>query len=312
MQVNVRFNTDDNIERINEKNFPLGTNFINFLSLNIENILNDNIISNLSKNNYKEIISKINKATNDVIIPEIIDINVLTATANTTVNMKQIKNDLTQILDTYTKFKELTEFCYFNNNLKNITRLQSYIYYLHISKIEEVILPKQTISSFGLNSKKKYSNENILVMLQEKSPYLYYNYQCSNINDYCTASFLQLIENNYLILKCKNCNKYFIPYKRTDTYYCDRQAPQDNTKTCKKYAIELAWNEKIKDENDWHCLYRRVYQSLQLKAKRNLNNLQLQQNFDNFKTNSKEWKKAIKEGKKTDEEFLQWLQEFRK
>ncbi len=105
MQVNVRFNTNDDIEIINEKNFPLGTNFINFLSLDIENILNDNIISNLSKNNYKEIISKINKATNDVIIPEIIDINVLTATANTTVNIKQIKNDLTQILNTYTIFK---------------------------------------------------------------------------------------------------------------------------------------------------------------------------------------------------------------
>lgn len=316
MQVNVRFNTDDNIERINEKNFPLGTNFINFLSLDIGNILNDNIISNLSKNNYKEIISKINKATNDVIIPEMIDINVLTATANTTVNIKQIKNDLTQILDAYTKFKEIIEFCYFNDIFKTMNPLQKYIYYLYTSKTKEVILPRQIISSYGLKNNKQYSkhlkNDDILVTLKENSPYLYFNYQCSNINDYMITTFLQLIENNYLILKCKNCGKYFIPYKRTDTYYCDRISPQDTTKTCKKYAIGLAWNEKIKDENDWHCLYRRVYQSLQLKAKRNLNNIQLQQNFDNFKTNSKEWKKAIKEGIKTEEEFMKWLQDFRK
>ena len=33
--------------------------------------------------------------------------------------------------------------------------------------------------------------------------------------------------------------------------------------------------------------------------------------FEDFKIDAKEWKKAIKEGKKTDEEFLYWLQEFR-
>lgn len=311
MQINVRFDTNDGIEIINEKKFTLCTNFINFISLDMENILNNEIISNLTESNYKKIITNINKATKGIIIPEIIDINVLIDTAVKTVNIQQIKKDLTQVLDTYTKFKEIIEFCYFNDNFKTMKPLQKYIYYLHTSKTKEVILPKQVISSFGVKANKPLQDNNIITMLEKNSPYLYFSYQCLNVNDYCTASFLQLIESNYLILKCKNCNKYFIPYKRTDTYYCDRISPQDNTKTCKKYAIELTWREKTKDETDWHCLYRRVYQSLQMKSKRKPNDLLLKKFFEDFKIDAKEWKKAIKEGKKTDEEFLYWLQEFR-
>ncbi len=312
MVLNIRFDITNDIEIINEKKFNLCTNFINFISLDMESILSNEIISNLMENNYQKIISNINKATKGLIIPEIIDINVLTDTAGQTVNIQQIQKDLTQVLNTYTKFKELTEFCYFNNNLKTMTLLRRYIYYLHTSKIEEITLPKQTISSFGFNSKKKYNNENILVMLQKNSPYLYFNYQCSNINDYCTASFLQLIENNYTILKCKNCGKYFIVFNRANKLYCSRKSPQNASKTCKQYGRERAWLDRIKDKNDWYSAYRKVYQSLQVKTKRNPNNIQCMQDFDNFKTEANKWKKAVKDGAKTEEEFMYWLKEFRK
>ena len=312
MLLKVHFDTKNNIEDINEKKFLLGENFINFISLDMENILNDEIISNLSINNYKEIISKISTASAGVILKELIDIEDISNQNN----IRLIKRDLKLILDTYTRFKELTEFCYFNDNIENMTLLQKYFYYLNKFNIGKVTLPKQTINSLDLkikspNAELLKNDNDIILMLQKNSPYFYFTYECLNISDYMTASFLQLIENNYLILKCKNCSKYFIPYKRTDTLYCDRTSPQDDTKTCKKYAIELAWNEKIKDETDWHCLYRRVYQSLQMKAKRKPNDQLLNKIFEDFKKDSKKWKKAIKECKKTDEEFLYWLQEFR-
>lgn len=308
MLLKVRFDTKNDIEDINEKIFPLGQNLINFLSFDMENILNDEIISTLSEDNYKKILSAMLTASNGVIFRELLDIK-----EN---NLQLIKSDLRLILDTYTKFKDLTEFCYFNDNFPNMTLLQKYFYYLNKFNKGKVTLPKQTIDSFDLKIKSPNAellkNDNyIILMLQENSPYFYFTYECLNISDYMTASFLQLIENNYLILKCKNCNKYFIAYKRTDTLYCDRISPQDNSKTCKKYAIELAWTEKIKDEADWHCLYRRVYQSLQMKAKRKPNDLLLKKIFEDFRIYAKEWKKAIKEGKKTDEEFLHWLQDFR-
>lgn len=320
MSLKIRFDTQNNreliaIENISEKINPLGANFTDFISLDMENILNDEIISNLSNNNYKEIISKITTATAGTIIPEIIYINILIDTSSSTIDMKFIRKSLTEVLKTYNKFKEITEFCYFNKELKDTTPFQKYIYYLHKFKIEEVILPKQTINSFGLKPKKTkdklLKNDNVLVMLQANSPFFYFMYECLNINDYMTTTFLQLIENNYSILKCKNCSKYFIPYNRADTLYCDRISPQDSSKSCKKYGITLAWSEKIKDETDWHCLYRRVYQSLQMKAKRNPNYPKSKQDFDNFREDSKKWKKEVKEHTKTEEEFINWLQDFR-
>ena len=299
MQLKVHFDTKNNYEIINKKIFPLGTNFINFISINMENILNDEIISNISQNNYKKIISNISTASNGVIFKELLDIDDILNQNN----IQLIKRDWRLILDTYNNFKELTEFCYFNDNFDNMTLLQKYIYYLDRSKNEEVLLPRQTI-----NLKIKNNNNDIT----KNSPSLYFSYQCLNINDYMIVTFLQLIENNYLILKCKNCNKYFIPYKRTDTYYCDRQSPQDNTKTCKQYGADKAWWIRTKDENDWYNLYRKIYQSFQVKAKRNPDDPQHKKNYDNFRKEANTWKQAVKEGTKTEADFMKWLQNFRK
>ncbi len=313
MLIKVRFDTRNDIEDINEKNFPLCENFINFISLDMKDILNDEIISNLSINNYKKIISKILTASDGVILKELIDIEDISSQNN----IKLIQKDLRLILDTYIKFKELTEFCYFNNNFSNMTLLQKYLYYLYRFNGKKVTLPKQIINSVDLrikspNAELLKNDNDIIVTLQENTPYFYFTYECSNISDYMTASFLQLIENNYLILKCKNCNKYFIPYKRTDTYYCDRISPQDTAKTCKQYGADKAWWIRTKDKNDWYNLYRKVYQSFQMKAKRNPNKPQLKENFDSFRANANEWKKAVKDGTKTEEEFMNWLQDFRK
>ena len=300
MLVKVHFDTKNHKEIINKKIFPLGVNLINFISLDMENILNEEIISNLSKNNYKKVISKMAAASDGAIFQDIINTNdILSKT-----NINEIKSDLRLILNTYNTFKDLIEFCYFNDNFNNMTLLEKYIYYLDRSEIEEVILPKQTISLKIKRNSNKLNTEN--------SPYLYFTYECLNINDYMITTFLQLIENNYLVLKCKNCNRYFIPYKRTDTYYCDRISLQDTTKTCKQYGAEKAWTDRTKDENDWYNLYRKVYQSFQMKAKRNPNNTQLKQNFDNFRADANKWKKAIKDKTKTEEQFMNWLQDFRK
>ncbi len=301
MLLETRFDTKDNIEIINGKKFPLGTNLINFICLDMENILNDKIISNLSQNNYKDIISNMDSASHGV---EIIDIKSISSQNN----IQEIKENLKLILDTYNKFKELIDFCYLNNNFNDITPLQKYLHYLDRSITEEVILPKQTISLKAKGTSNKPLKNNIT----ENSPYLCFSYQCLNINEYMLVTFLELIKNNYFILKCKNCNKYFITYNRIETYYCDRQAPQDTTKTCKQYGAEKAWTNRTKDENDWYNLYRKVYQSFQMKAKRNPNNPQLKENFDNFRAEANKWKKTVKEETKTEEEFMNWLQEFRK
>lgn len=315
MELNIRFDTKNNIEIINGNVFLIGTNFINFISSNIDTILNNKVISSLSVDNCKEIISKITTASKNTVIPEIININILIDLSNENMNMQQIKKDLTQVLNVYDKFKKLTEFCYFNDELKDMTPFQNYIYYLHKFKIQEVTLPKQIITSFGLKPKKASNklliNDDVFIMLKENSPFLYFNYQCSNINDYMTASFLELIENNYFILKCKNCGKYFIAYNKINTLYCDRISPQNPAKNCKQYGKEIKWLERTKDEKDWYSLYRKIYQVFQKKAIRNPEHKESQKLFDDFRTESIKWKKAVKEGTKTEEEFIKWLQTFR-
>lgn len=315
MTFKVRFDTKNNIESINGKEIFLGENFINFISLKMESILNKEIISNLSEINYKEILSKITTDTAGIIIPEIIYIDVLIEESKETINVQQIKKILTEVLKIYNKFKELTEFCYFNKKLKDVTPFQLYIYYLHKFKIEEIILPKQVINSFGLKPKKASGNllkdKDIFTMLQQNSPFFYFSYEISNMDDYMTASFLQLIENNYLILKCENCGKYFIAYNRTNTLYCDRPSPQNSSKNCKQYGKERRWLERTKDENDWYSLYRKIYQTFQKKAIRNPEHKESNQAFDNFRIEANKWKQAVKEGKKTEDEFMYWLREFR-
>ena len=58
MTFNVRFDPKNNIESINGKEILLGKNFINFISLEMESILNKEIIFSLSEMNYKEILWK--------------------------------------------------------------------------------------------------------------------------------------------------------------------------------------------------------------------------------------------------------------
>ena len=311
MILNIRFDTKNNIEDINGKIFPLGTNFVNFISMDIEHILNEKTISSLSEKNYKEILFKMTPASAGVIIPAILE-DILSEI----INIKQIKKDLMEVLKTYNKFKKLTEFCYFNDRFENMTPLQKYIYYLHKSKIEKVILPKQIITSFGLKpikaSNKLIKDDDVFTMLQKNSPFFYFNYECFSIDEYMTASFLELIENNYLILKCQNCGKYFVAYNRTNTLYCDRVSPQNASKNCKQYGKEIKWLERTKDETDWYSFYRKVYQTFQKKAIRNPKHKESKKAFDDFRTKANEWKIALKEGTKTEDDFMKWLQEIRK
>lgn len=314
MELNILFDTRNNIERINGSSFLLGTNFINFISSNIDKILSVEVISSLSEKNYKEILFKISTASNDVIIPEMIITNVLVELSNENIDMLQIKRALKDVLKSYNKFKELTEFCYFNSKIKETTPLQNYIYYLNNFKIKKIVL-KQVISSFGLNQVKKseklLENDDVSLMVKKNYPFFYYSYECSTIDEYMTASFLKLIENNYLILKCENCGKYFIAYNRANTLYCDRTSPQNSSKSCKQYGKEQKWLGKTKDENDWYSLYRKTYQSFQKKAIRNPEHRESKQNFDNFRMEGAKWKKNLKKGIITEEEMISWLKNIK-
>ena len=124
------------------------------------------------------------------------------------------------------------------------------------------------------------------------------------------ASMTKIIENNIKVKRCRNCQKYFIPYNRSDTMYCDEPAPQNPTKSCKEYASQELYYKKI-TSNPVSKLHRKIYQQKQMLAKRNPDIEAYKTDFENFKTASKEWKKKVKNSIATENEYLQWLKDVK-
>lgn len=127
-----------------------------------------------------------------------------------------------------------------------------------------------------------------------------------NIQSLFAASMTKIIENNIKVKRCKNCQKYFIPYTRSDTMYCDEPAPQNPTKSCKEYASQELYYEKIKS-NPASKLHRKIYQQKQMLAKRNPDIEEYKIDFENFKTAAKKWKRKVKGGTAAESDYLQWL-----
>lgn len=128
--------------------------------------------------------------------------------------------------------------------------------------------------------------------------------------DYLVGFLVMSLENclakSIKISKCKNCGLYFIAQNRSDTLYCDRPSPQDVSKTCKEYGARQAWEKTLK-ENEAAGLYRKIYMSKQMLAKRNPDIPLHQRAFENFKAQAKLWKSDVKSGAKTETEYIKWL-----
>lgn len=123
----------------------------------------------------------------------------------------------------------------------------------------------------------------------------------------CLISLNFLLENGYKFYKCENCGKFFIPFFRSDTLYCDRVSPQDENKTCKEYGAYAKYLSKLKN-NKVENTYRKIYQQKQMRAKRNPDIETYKEDFEKFKQLAKQWKTNVKKGIRTEKEFSEWLE----
>ena len=118
------------------------------------------------------------------------------------------------------------------------------------------------------------------------------------------------IKSKVLVKRCENCKKFFIPQKRSDTIYCDRNSPQDSSKTCKKYGAEKQYQQNLK-EDVAKSLYRKIYMSKQMLVRRNPEIKVYENAFENFKKQAKEWKDDIKKELRTTADYIKWLEDVR-
>lgn len=113
-----------------------------------------------------------------------------------------------------------------------------------------------------------------------------------------------IFEKDYLPVQTPYANPCTV--NRSDTLYCDRTSPNDRTKTCKEYGAIKAYQDNLK-YNEAMGLYRKIYMQKQMMSKRNPDIKEYRKNFEEYKIQSKQWKKDVKQGKKTEAEYIEWL-----
>lgn len=138
-------------------------------------------------------------------------------------------------------------------------------------------------------------------------------YDDGALSFYATCIY-QIIKHGFAVNKCKNCNKYFVAFNRSDTLYCDRISPQDSSKTCKEYGKYINYLNKNKNDKATK-MYKQIYNILGNKYRRTKTsackngNPRMKKNLVEFTSVANEWKEKIKSGERTEAEFIKWLQE---
>lgn len=109
---------------------------------------------------------------------------------------------------------------------------------------------------------------------------------------------------------CKNCGKTFTKYSRIDKCYCDNPSPQNPKYTCAEIGPKLIYQERYHDDSDWYSWYRKTYQVVQGRVRRNPKKYKSKL-FEDFKRDTRQWIEKIKNDEKTQDEFIQWLKQYR-
>jgi len=158
----------------------------------------------------------------------------------------------------------------------------------------------------GFNPTVDFSKIEAMVSELSKTDEIVYEYSISNYGDFIGALLNEIYILGIGIKHCENCNKYFIPFSRSDAIYCDRISPQDNTLSCKEYGTQRLWYDRIKQDEALK-LCRTIYAKKQMISRRNPDIKEYQSAFELFKSESAHWKKEYKSGLKSSEEFIVWL-----
>ena len=130
-----------------------------------------------------------------------------------------------------------------------------------------------------------------------------YSYKISTYRDLLYLTIRQLASSKYLICRCENCGKFFIPYSNHDTKYCDNIFK--GNKTCKDLAPEIVYKQKL-EKDPLLKKYRTRYQTLQKSA--SINPEINEERYENFKKIGAIKKNDYLNNKITAEEFENWIE----
>lgn len=238
---------------------------------------------------------------------------------------KYIDTIFSVILNRINFYRNLIEICYidtkseFFKGFSNLSPLKKCVFYNNFKFKDANFfnkLPSSNIDfTFEFSSKNTQENfktaitknpELALKLLFDEKISPIYEYDCKTLEQFLQVSFFTCLTKNLNIKKCENCGRYFIAYQRSDEKYCSRPSPQDKNKTCKQYTNFENWKNNI-NSNEELKLYRRIYMAKQMQTRRNPDNLELKNNFENWKKEAQSLRNEYVHGKIDKDTFINWL-----
>ena len=112
------------------------------------------------------------------------------------------------------------------------------------------------------------------------------------------------ISKNIKILRCKNCNRYFIPDTNHNTKYCDFLF--DGKRNCKSIGSQKTHKENL-EEDDLLKLYRKRYKDLASQASHTRPTSKSNQIYEYYKKEGPIMRDKYINGLISKEEFKAWI-----
>ncbi len=294
-----------------EKHFDFGYSLLNFICANIKETINnsDDVVKeleNLSENDDYFIFN--------VFYSDEIKRQLENPTLDNAEKDRRIKKILDYMEKTQLTFSTIIDFCFlYNADVTGYDRgIDRFIFICN--KLNYAISqPKYTFATFDINKQDKLNIKDVDFETLDKE-YIDFklnnrnlnrfdgaSYTCDSIDEFFSICMLTIFDRHYIISRCKNCGKLFVPCKKNDALYCDRISPQKDTKTCKQYA-----SKKPKGVQE---LYRKIYLKKIARVNRNKDNYTLKNEFETWKTQADKLKADLSNNIITDDDFEKWLLE---
>lgn len=197
-----------------------------------------------------------------------------------------------------------------NKDLKEISEDYVCDYSLNFSFTDEEFM-NELLGEIQKGISNPLSDENFLINTMakndpngEKIVVNKYNFKTNNLYTYFYIVLYHIVLNDIdYIKKCQVCEKYFFSDKNT-TLYCNGEYTDGIT--CKEYGIKTSQKRK-ENEEPVYGKYRQIYAKKAMAVKRNPDIEYYKTNYEKWKKEAKEFINDIKSGKKSYDEFDEWL-----
>lgn len=171
------------------------------------------------------------------------------------------KSDLKERLELISEYSNNS----FVRNLSNEERLYLYeakdvfdLHYLNTNPAHALFLDTKFVTKYICNAditfkEKQLSVEELIDVMHSKNIYVEEVYEINNCEEQIKFELFKVIQNNFVINKCENCGKLFIPITssnnpnqkgRNDQKYCNSLF-ENTGKTCKEIGALLKRKEKV-------------------------------------------------------------------